>query len=91
MELIDIDKEYLFGTLTSLLNIPSPAGYTDQVVHFVGQELQRLEIPFIVTRRGAIRATLSGGRETFLRAVSVHLDTLGAMVRDLKDNGRLTL
>lgn len=91
MEPIDIDKEYLFRTLVSLLNIPSPAGYTDQAVHFVGKELERLEVPFIVTRRGAIRATLEGEAGTFIRAVSVHLDTLGAMVRDLKDNGRLAL
>ncbi len=91
MERIDIDKQYLFQTLTSLLNIPSPAGYTDQIVHFVGEELERLGIPFIVTRRGAIRATLGGEGDTFHRAISVHLDTLGAMVCDLKDNGRLSL
>ncbi|MEE4357881.1 MAG: osmoprotectant NAGGN system M42 family peptidase [Desulfococcaceae bacterium] len=89
MNKLHIDEEYLCKTLVSLLNIPSPAGYTDQIVHFVGRELEKFGIPFDVTRRGAIRATLPGREKTFARAVAVHLDTLGAMVKDLKENGRL--
>ena len=87
-----IDTTYLQQMLISLLNIPSPSGYTDQIVHFVGQELQRLGILYNVTRRGAIRATLKGRSPGSLdRAVAAHLDTLGAMVRRLKTNGRLTI
>ncbi len=86
-----IDKEYLRKTLISLLNIPSPSGYTDQIVHFVGNELQAMDIPFDVTRRGAIRANLKGQQNTLDRAIAVHLDTLGAMVKSLKINGRLAI
>ncbi|KPA18865.1 peptidase M42 [Candidatus Magnetomorum sp. HK-1] len=87
---IDLDQSYLTKNLINLLNIPSPSGYTDQIVHYVGDELQKLEIPFHVTRRGAIRATIKGGNYYSLcRAIAVHLDTLGAMVKCLKDNGRL--
>ena len=91
MEPFKIDEEYLTQTLVNLLNIPSPSGYTDQVVHFIGEELQRLKIKFDVTRRGAIRAVLPGRQAVSGRAVAVHLDTLGAMVRDLKPNGRLAV
>ena len=91
MKPLEIDESYLRKTLISLLNIPSPSGYTDQIVHFVGRELQELKIKFEVTRRGAIRATLPGRQSMAGRAVAVHLDTLGAMVRDLKPNGRLAV
>ncbi len=86
-----IDESYLKSQLISLLQIPSPSGYTDQIVHHVCKELESLEIPYNVTRRGAIRATLSGVSETLDRAVCVHLDTLGAMVSGLKSNGRLAV
>lgn len=92
MQNIHIDLEYLKDILRKLVDIPSPAGYTDAVVHFVGGELQRLGIPFELTRRGAIRARLDGGADEMpARALVAHLDTLGAMVRSLKPNGRLSL
>ena len=92
MTRLPIDPDYLQRILLSLLNIPSPSGYTDQIVHFVGQELLRLGITHNVTRRGAIRATLKGRRkETLDRAIAVHLDTLGAMVRQVKPSGRLAV
>ncbi len=86
-----IDTKYLLNVLTKLLEIPSPTGYTDQIVHAVGSELEQLDIPFELTRRGAIRATIEGEVRTPDRAVVAHLDTLGAMVKWLKDNGRLAI
>jgi peptidase M42 family hydrolase len=86
-----LDKAYLEHTLLSLLNIHSPSGFTDQIVHFVGNELQNLGITYDVTRRGAIRATLNGRQDNGDRAILAHLDTLGAMVRQLKPNGRLAI
>ena len=86
-----IDACYLQKQLLAMLQIPSPSGFTDQIVHYVCQELEALKIPYNVTRRGAIRATIRGKINKFDRAVCVHLDTLGAMVRRLKSNGRLAL
>ncbi len=91
MKRLTIDDDYIFRTLTTLLDIPSPSGYTDRIVHFVGQELERLGIPFELTRRGAIRARLRGKSENPARAVVSHVDTLGAMVKNLKSNGRLEI
>mgnify|MGYP006410815555 FL=1 len=89
--MIKIDERYLQNQLISLLQIPSPSGYTDQIVHYVCTELETLNIPYNVTRRGAIRATLAGEIDTLDRAVCVHLDTLGAMVNRFKTNGRLSI
>ncbi len=92
MTRVPIDPDYLKQMLIALLNIPSPSGYTDQIVHFVAKELQQLGIAHNVTRRGAIRATLKGRQQDRLdRAVAVHLDTLGAMVRQVKPNGRMAI
>jgi peptidase M42 family hydrolase len=91
MKKLPIDKDYLKEKLIELLNIHSPSGYTDQIVHYVGHTLQELGIDYNVTRRGAIRATLLGNQKTCDRAILAHLDTIGAMVRKLKTNGRLAI
>ncbi len=87
----DIDSNYLVDMLLKLLFTPSPSGYTDRVVHLVCEELERLGVTFELTRRGAIRATLKGRVSQPDRAIVAHIDTLGAMVKALKHNGRLQL
>ncbi len=91
MTLLSIDVDYLTKTLKDLLAIPSPTGYTDELARFVSEELDRLGVFFEVTRRGAIRARLDGKKSRPARAFVSHLDTLGAQVKGLKDNGRLEL
>ena len=91
MPLPNIDTEYLKAQLKRLLSIPSPTGYTDTVVRYVSEELERLGIPFSVTRRGAILAIYRGREMEGARAIVSHLDTLGATVKMIKDNGRLEL
>ncbi len=88
MKPVSIDSAYLRETLEALLAIPSPTGMTDDVVRFCCEQLSALEIEFELTRRGAIRATLPGRRKSPDRAIVAHLDTLGAIVTGLRDNGR---
>lgn len=88
---MQLDSDYLLSSLLSLLGIHSPTGYTDPIVRCVCHMLEELNIDFELTRRGAIRATLKGKRQSPDRAVVTHLDTIGAMVKELKDNGRLAL
>lgn len=91
MTILHIDLAYLADTLEEFLKIPSPTSYTDNVVQRCGQELDRLGVPFEVTRRGAIRAVLRGKERRPARAIAAHLDTLGAQVKTVKDNGRLAI
>ena len=86
-----IDTDYLLAQLQALLHIPSPTGYTDSVVRHVTQELQRLGLEVELTRRGAIRAVRQGSRRAAARAIVSHVDTLGAQVKAIKENGRLEL
>lgn len=87
----DPDLNYLQKVLLEMLAIPSPTGFTDTIVRYVAERLEELDIPFELTRRGTIRATLKGRKNSPDRAVSAHLDTIGASVREVKDNGRLSL
>jgi peptidase M42 family hydrolase len=91
MPLPTIDTDYLKAQLAALLSIPSPTGYTDTITRHVSEELDRLGIPYSVTRRGAILAMYRGKEVEGARAVVSHLDTLGATVKYIKDNGRLEL
>ena len=86
-----IDYAYLEETMLQLLAIPSPVGLTDAAVRYTAGRLEVLGIPYEITRRGAIRATLKGQAAQPARAVVAHLDTLGAMVKSLKPNGRLEI
>ncbi|MDF2095787.1 osmoprotectant NAGGN system M42 family peptidase [Aquibaculum arenosum] len=88
---LPIDMDYLQQVMLTLLELPSPTGYTDQVVHWTCEELERLAVEYELTRRGAIRANIQGSRRAPDRAIVAHLDTIGAMVSGLKDNGRLVI
>ncbi|MEQ8233752.1 MAG: osmoprotectant NAGGN system M42 family peptidase [Gammaproteobacteria bacterium] len=84
-----IVPDRLITTLLELLAIPSPCGFTDEVVHYVGNVLDDIGIDYELTRRGTIRARLAGRDSSPARAIVTHVDTIGAMVRYIRDDGRL--
>jgi putative aminopeptidase FrvX len=83
--------DYLTRVLVDLLNTPSPTGHTDWAIGFVENELMSLEVPCRRTQKGALIATLDGIRGDRPRGLTAHVDTLGAIVREIKSNGRLKL
>lgn len=91
MTRLTIDSEYLIRVLKDLLAIPSPTGYTDTIVRYVTGELNKLGLDAELTRRGAIRAVRQGSRRNGARAIVSHVDTLGAQIKFLKENGRAAL
>ena len=89
-KLLPIDMDYVVDVMVRLLTIPSPSGRTDHVMQLVGEEIAALGMPFDLTRRGVLRAELMGeDGDAPDRAIIVHADTIGCMVKRLKDNGRL--
>ena len=91
-DLPQIDSEYLVNHLINLLNTPSPTGFTGNVIDLVSQTMA--EFPFLsptLTRKGALVATWDGSSNDSPRALTAHADTLGAMVKEIKSNGRLKL
>ena len=91
MARFEISTDYLVQTLVDLLKTPSPTGDTDYAVSFVQGELESMGITTQRTVKGALLADLNGLRSDKPRALTAHVDTLGAIVQEIKPNGRLKL
>lgn len=79
--------DYISEQLKALTAIPSPTGYTKNVTAYVHQTLTDLGYEPHYSKKGNVEVTLGGEGHPLLLAA--HLDTLGAMVRSVKANGRL--
>lgn len=87
-----MDREQLKTTLLELLAIPSPSGFTDEIIRYIAGRLTAMNVDFDITRRGTLRAHIAGdnnGGDEPAQAVVCHVDTIGAMVRRIQDNGRM--
>jgi len=91
MPRFEIDRDYLSKTLIDLLNTPSPTGDTDWAISFVEQELEVFGIHAGRTYKGALVANMPGLSDERPRALTAHVDTLGAMVAEIKPSGRLRM
>ncbi len=92
MTLPNINTTYLTDFLVELLNIPSPTGFAEPAITFVEKELlQFQQLQLTRTRKGAL--VVKWGVENNLNpvALTAHVDTLGAVVKEIKRNGRLRL
>ena len=87
-----IDTDILLTFLSGLLNTPSPTGFAEQAIVFTEKALAALPgLELRRTRKGAIVALWRGQHKDAPRALTAHADTLGAMVKEIKSNGRLKL
>lgn len=86
-----IDVSYIAQRIIELCQIPSPTGYTDEAIAYMEQEFARLGVETSRTRKGALMATIPGKETANQRVLAAHVDTLGAMVKEIKGNGRLKL
>jgi len=86
-----IDTDYLTEFLVGLLNTPSPTGDAARGIAYTEAALRELGLETRRTVKGALVATLEGRSHSEPRAVTAHVDTLGAMVKEIKANGRLAL
>jgi putative aminopeptidase FrvX len=88
----NIDTGHLVDFLVKLLNIPSPTGRTDDAIAFVEKEFATFkQLKLTRTRKGALVAKWEGRKSDAPRALTAHVDTLGAMVKEIKPNGRLKI
>lgn len=91
---LTVDTDRMVEFLVGLLNTPSPTGYFEEAIAYVDRAFRAVEVPGMTLERtvkGALVATVTGASSSAPRAASGHVDTLGAMVREVKKNGRLML
>ena len=77
--------------LKKLTSIPSPTGFTREVADYLVEEVERLGYTAIRTHKGGVNVIVKGKNDSKHRVVTAHVDTLGAMVRAVKADGRLKM
>jgi aminopeptidase len=92
MSLPAINQEYLVDFLVKLLNVTSPTGFAEPAIAFVEKELSQFShLQLARTRKGALVAKWEVESDLPPVALTAHVDTLGAVVKEIKPNGRLKL
>jgi len=83
--------EYILDTMKKLIAIPSPSGFTREAAEFIIRELKEMGYePEMTLKRGVI-VDLGGKNTDEAVLLAAHIDTLGAMVKEIKPNGRIKL
>lgn len=77
--------------LKELVSIPSPSGNTNEVITYVERFLSELDVTTKRNRKGGLIATIPGKDSGHHRMLTAHVDTLGAIVKEIKPSGRLKL
>ncbi|KMJ58209.1 peptidase M42 [Bacillus sp. LL01] len=80
-----------FSLIKDLVSIPSPSGNTEKVINLVEKYLGECGVETYRNRKGGLIATIKGSNDKEHRMLTAHVDTLGAMVKEVKSNGRLKL
>lgn len=88
---LQINIEETIGLLEQLVSIPSPSGNTEKVVSFIEEYIEDLNITSTRNHKGGLMVTIEGQDSNQRRLLTAHVDTLGAMVKEIKKNGRLKL
>jgi putative aminopeptidase FrvX len=88
---MNYDKAEILNILKNLLFISSPTGHTESILRHIENSLKEMNISYKNTTKGGLIVSFPGKNNTYQRTFTSHVDTLGAMVKDIKDNGTLSL
>lgn len=83
--------DYILEETKKILSIDSPTGYTREVAEFVVGEYEKLGYKAYMTVKGGVIADIGGKNDNEGLVLAAHIDTLGAVVAEIKSNGNLKL
>jgi putative aminopeptidase FrvX len=83
--------EFAWEQTAALLAVDSPSGYTKAAAQWVKAAFESLGCPAYMTVKGGVIAELGGKDASDGLLLEAHADTLGAMICQIKGNGRLKL
>ena len=90
-----VNVDVMVEFLTELLNTPSPTGDTDRAIKWIEEKFAASftaqPVTMKRTPKGVLVAHWLGKQHDAPRGLTAHVDTLGAMVRQIKKNGRLRM
>lgn len=81
--------QYAVDQTMELLSIDSPSGYTSRAAEWVRNAFADLGFDARLTQKGGVIVDLGGADSDNALLLEAHVDTLGAMVAEIKGNGRL--
>ncbi|MDN5341504.1 MAG: aminopeptidase [Oceanotoga sp.] len=81
--------DYSIDKIIELCKTPSPTGFTKKAIKKLEKIFKEIGYEYNITNKGSLIVDLGG--EGNAVAFAAHIDTLGAMVRSIKDNGRIRL
>ena len=81
--------DYAWEQASALLAIDSPSGFTHNAAAWVKEAFEGLGFSARITTKGGVLIDLGGKDENDGLLLEAHADTLGAMVCQIKGNGRL--
>ncbi len=82
-------QDYIRSQLAAVIGIDSPTGCTGQVQQYIFDQLSAMGFAPQRLNKGGVRVTLGGEGDPL--ALTAHADTLGAVVRYIKPDGRLAI
>ena len=89
LDQIQVDQTYMVHFLEKILHIPSPTGFCTSVMNEIAEEAAYLGYSFeYMQNRGGV-IEVPGETDGHTIGLTAHVDTLGAMVRSIKDSGML--
>ncbi|MBQ3485506.1 MAG: M42 family metallopeptidase [Clostridia bacterium] len=83
--------DFAWAQTAALLAIDSPSGYTAAAAKWVQEAFSALGFDAVITRKGGVLIDLGGKDAEDGLLLEAHADTLGAMVAQVKGDGRLRL
>ena len=81
-------ENYVIDFATKILNIDSPTGYCKEVIEVVKKEVEQLGYRTGMNNKGNLFIYVDG-QSDYTIGMCAHVDTLGLMVRSIKENGDL--
>lgn len=86
---ITVNKDYVLNTAKKILEFDSPTGFCFDVMNIIEEIAIGFGYKFERTNKGCGIITIEGQSNEKTVGVCAHVDTLGAMVRSITNNGTL--
>lgn len=81
----------ILQTIKTLTEINSPSGNAEKAIQYVKETVEDIGYSTELTNKGALIINVTGDNQDQQRCITAHVDTLGAMVKEIKEDGRLAI
>lgn len=85
---MQIDRNYILDLAKEILLIPSPSGYQEKIIPRIEMEADKYDLLHQRTKKGNLLISYPG-KSDYTVGLSVHVDTLGAMIRSINSQGEI--